>query len=405
MIKAGIFCLLFLALAQTASAADWVGNLLKVHKEALAEYQKDHDSTKAFIALQHAGVAKAIEQQPQEMNRQAYINLLNDFAYFRYESTAFKTNVPLTVHLKDFSFVGSERMLWYEDIPNATMRLNRLCEAKHILQKVIKLEPERAVSYLNLGDVYWRSAQYAQKIAYSGGRQGNIGDRAMENNQCMNEMKVERFGRVVTDLFADFFNAYDTYKLYQQKMVGQGKADKVPERIRKLTSRKLGYTVAQDNGLELGDHELCIDYEKALNALSDNEIYFLAANYHRGMTNEAYAKKYKEAVKKGLASPKSDSARGDVTRYDPSFKRIPFSSLPVKNQKYLINRKWSFYAPGSEHPVQIFERKGNIYVDTRAAYGLLMIYTDPEVQKSQRMESRRCDYKMLNFEKKMTMSQ
>ena len=396
-----LFGAALLLVANTASAADragWAENLLKTHNKVLAEYQTDHDATKAFIALQHAGIAKAIKQRPEGIGKQAYINLLNDYAFFRYESTAFRTNVPLTVHLKNFSFVGNERMLRYDDIPNATMRLNRLCEAKHILQKVIKLDPDRAVAYLNLGDVYWRSAEYEQKLGFFSDRQGHEAGKVEKNLHCMEDMKVERLGYVITDLFVDFFNAYDTYKLYQKRMTEQGKADKVPERVTKLISRKLGYTVVQDNGLELGDQNLCIDYEKALNELSDDEIDFIAANYDPNDPNKI-ANKRKEMAAKGIIDPTFH--RGDITQNDASFKRIPFSTLPEENQKAWINKKWLFYdSENSGHPNQVFERNGHIYIDSRTGF-LYMIHTDPEVRKWNDLQSWRCIYRMLNFDKKI----
>ncbi|MFC1626493.1 hypothetical protein ACFL19_02180, partial [Pseudomonadota bacterium] len=106
MNKAAILCLLSLLFVQTACAANidsevsnsdvstsmspaegWVKNLSAVHQRVLQRYQKDQDSTQAFIDLQRAGIAKAIEQQPEGISKKAYVNLLNDFAYFRYEST------------------------------------------------------------------------------------------------------------------------------------------------------------------------------------------------------------------------------------------------------------------------------------------------------------------------------
>ena len=421
MNKAAILCLLSLLFVQTACAANidsevsnsdvstsmysaegWVKNLLAVHQGVLQRYQKDQDATQAFIDLQRAGIAKAIEQQPDGMDKQAYVNLLNDFAFFRYESTAFKTNVPLNVHLKNYSFVGNERMLRYDDIPNATMRLNRLCEAKHILQKVIELDPERTVAYLNLGDVYWRSAQYEQKLGYFSDRQGHEGSKAINLLQCKEEMKKEGFDYV--DLFKDFFAAYDTYKLYQKKMVEQGKGDKVPERITKLVSRKLAYTVVQDNGIELGDQSLCVDYEKALNALSDDEIDFSLSNVDRA-NPDLIEKKLKVLAEQGIDSFTASSRRGDITQYDSSFKRIAFSSLPGENQKAFGTKGSAFYsAYGIDHPDQVFERNGNIYVDTRNARGLQMIHTDPEVQRLYGLKSRRCVYSLLDFKRKIVMA-
>lgn len=399
------FALIWLALLlviNTAGAADmagWVGDLLRVHKEALVSYQKDHDATKAYIALQRVGIAKAIERKPEGISKQAYVNLLNDYAFFLYESTAFKTNVHLTVHLKDFAFVGSERMLRYDDIPNATVRLNRLCRAKHILQKTIELDPERAVAYLNLGDVYWLSAQYAQKLGFFSGRQGHEAEKVLKNLECADEMKVERFGYVVTDFFIDFFNAYDTYKIYQAKMVEQDKAKKIPGRITKLLSRMLGYTVVQDNGLELGDQQLCIDYENALNSLSDDEIDFSAANYYPNDPGKI-EKKLKTLAEQGIDSFTATSRRGDITQYDTSFKRIPFSSLREENRKAMEKNKFSFYSRyGVNHPDQVLKYNGNTYVDSRTGF-LYMIHADPEVRKWYGLHSWRCIYEMLNFEKR-----
>ena len=379
----------------------WVKNLLGVHQSVLTRYQKDKDATQAFIDLQQAGIARAIEKQPEGMSKQTYVNMLNDFAYFRYESTAFKTNVPLTTtqmpSFRTFSFVGSERMLRYDDIPNATMRLNRLCEAKHILQKVIKLDPGRTVAYLNLGDVYWRSAQYAQKIAFNGvtRQSANI----EEQLQCSEEMKKEGYDFI--DPFKDFFNAYDTYKLYQAKMTEQGKAKKIPERVTKLISRKLLYTVVQDADLELGDQNLCIDYEKALNKLSDDEIDFVEANYDPNDPTKIINKR-KELAAKGIPDP--TFRRGDITRYDASFKRISFDSLPEENRKAMDKNKISiFIVPEVNHPDQVFDRKGNIYVDSRTGY-LYMIHTDPEAWEMYGTHSRRCIYEMLNFDKKWAIN-
>ncbi len=362
----GSFRVLFVVLFVFSFAhMGWAGSkLLQVHKQALAQYQQDHDPTKAFIALQLAGIKQAIDKQPADMSTPDYVHLLNDFAFFRYESTAFKENVPITVHHKDLTYVGNERMQRYDDIPNATMRLNRLCEARQILEKVIELAPDRTVAYLNLGDVYWRMAQYSQKLtAYNGSK--NVKPLLHKVGDLDADYKLIPH---VKPGFENFFRAYDTYQRYRDKMVAQGKAEQIPERISHLLGRNTYAVLDQDDNIQRGDYRLCEDYEEAMNLLPDGELSPL------------------------------DGPRGDIGQYDKRFKRLNFSSFSPEMQKRM---RWGLYLEqGSRDPYLVYEHNGEIYIDLRD--GRLLMITESQVRLG--VTATRCGYSVLDFKRHLVKS-
>lgn len=100
--------------------------LLKAHKEALEVYQNDKNYEKSIEILREAGVQKVLEKEPEGMSKGKYVHLLNDYGFFLSETE------------------------------------NRYEEALPILKKVIELSPNRAVAYLNLGDVYLKDYQSTQ---------------------------------------------------------------------------------------------------------------------------------------------------------------------------------------------------------------------------------------------------
>lgn len=357
------FCaLLVLCLIVLSGQQSWAdSHLMQVYRQVLKDYSQDHDATKAFSALQIAGIKQAIDKQPASILTADYVRLLNDFAFFRYQSTAFKENVPMTVHFKKLTYVGNERMQRFDDIPNATMRLNRLCEAIQILEKVIALDPERSVAYLNLADVYWRSAQYAQKIGALGGRQGWAAKKVTKLVTCIGDKDVG---------YENFFRAYDTYQLYRNKMIEQGKADQIPDRVSHLLSRRFFCTVVQDANIQLGDYLVCEDYEDAMNLLSDKEL-------------------------RGLGG-----TRGNISQYSHRFKFLAFDSFSAEFQQKV--RKSLFVQEGRRDPYMVYEHNGYLYIDEKNMF-LNFIHTEPDGQYLHGGASYRCLYRILDFKRKFAM--
>lgn len=90
----------------------WAGNadiLIKAHKKALKQYQENQDETQAFITLQLAGIKGALERRPEGMREPEYIQMLNDFAFFRYQSATFKKGVSALAKDGETVFKGDER--------------------------------------------------------------------------------------------------------------------------------------------------------------------------------------------------------------------------------------------------------------------------------------------------------
>ena len=116
-----ILCFLVSVLFMAVSAYA-ASPLLETYAQVLKDYQQDHDPVKAFSALQLAGIQTAIDKQPADIGTPDYVRLLNDYAFFRYQSVAFKDQVTATHPSTQITFTGNERMLNLRDISNPVMR-------------------------------------------------------------------------------------------------------------------------------------------------------------------------------------------------------------------------------------------------------------------------------------------
>lgn len=85
---------------------------------------KDVDNT--LINLEKNGIQELLITMPKEIKTATYIQYLNDYAYFLSETDRYKEAMP-------------------------------------ILEKVIELSPDRVVTYLNLGDCYYKDYQRGKK--------------------------------------------------------------------------------------------------------------------------------------------------------------------------------------------------------------------------------------------------
>lgn len=119
MKQAGAF-LLALALVMGAGVPAQAG-LTEAHPKALAVYKQTKDPAKAIKILEDAGITTVLEKKPADMKDAKYVSALNDYGVF---------------------------------LAEAADTIARRGVAIDVLEKVIQLSPDRAVAYLNLGDVY-----------------------------------------------------------------------------------------------------------------------------------------------------------------------------------------------------------------------------------------------------------
>ena len=383
-----LYCSIISACLIVVTAAGvWAANaaaLIEAHKKALKQYQEDRDETQAFITLQLAGIEDVLESIPEGMSKPAYIQVLSDFAFFRYKSATFKKDVTAKAMDGTTVFKGDERWLQYGQIKNPTMRLNRLCQARRILQRVIQLDPDRAVAYLNLADVYWLDGLYSMKIGHNEGkRKFSVNCSAGEEPQRIydlfdfNSPRVasrvkERFRSQSNDLdgYENIFKAYDIYKVYRKKMIEQGKQRLIPERVNQLLSRRFLFIVIQDYKLSLMDKNFCPDFEAALNRSPDKDLKNRIVN---------------------------------VSLYDPKFKRLSFKDFPLDFQKRV--RKSLYMGEKTPDPDHVYEYNNHIYIDLGYVRGVSMVLTESG-KRSQfyGMTPQRCSYYRLDFKNKFAYS-
>jgi len=125
-----IFLLPFSQLLSTAIAAgaesrddNWVPSIVTAHEESLKLYKGKRDVREAIRTLEKHGVRNLLTEKPEQMVEAIYVTILNDYGFYLSET---------------------------ED---------RYPEAENILKKVIEVSPDREVTYLNLGDVYFKMSK------------------------------------------------------------------------------------------------------------------------------------------------------------------------------------------------------------------------------------------------------
>lgn len=376
-----------------------VHQLEQAHVKALEQYSQDFNATQAFITLQLAGIKEVYDKQPKGMSKGKYVQLLNDFAYWRYKSTELKKQTRIVRGGfgvgNGTSYIGDESIAPYDDIKNATMRLNRLCEAKRLLQRVIHLDPDRAVAYLNLGDVYWEDARLTSKFGYQEAAVRRIlhckkSDKEPKEifdlfhlGRYPSKERTEGFESQEQNSRVDFFKAHDMYRVYSQKMKEQGKEEQISKRITDLLQRRYYYIVTHDDEPLNGDASVCAEYEKGLQSLSDKEI-------------DQYGN--------------SPNGRGDIAKYNPKFTRMPFNTLPQELQKEY--RRYGRVSISEENPVlapkrditdlsvYVYLYKEDIYYDTRQGW-VYILNNDPQVIKNYGDHPMKCWYDLIDFEQKI----
>lgn len=116
--------------AYTASKAERNKKLLSAHKEALKQFKAGKSPMESAYLLKKNGIESIIEAKPEDMTVDLYSNILNNYAFFLHEAGKDKFKVI------------------------------------NILQQVIKISPERAVAYLNIGDAYYEINQEVAKAYY-----------------------------------------------------------------------------------------------------------------------------------------------------------------------------------------------------------------------------------------------
>lgn len=114
-----------IAIAAEAQSKDdnWVSSIIAAHEESLRLYRGKKDVREAIRILEKHGVGRILLEKPEQMGETIYATVLNDYGFYLSET---------------------------ED---------RYPEAEHILKKVIEVSPDREVTYLNLGDVYFKMSK------------------------------------------------------------------------------------------------------------------------------------------------------------------------------------------------------------------------------------------------------
>lgn len=105
-----------------------IGKLLRSQTEALKCYKKDKFFS--IEIMEESGVKELIESGiPKSLSKSQYVSILNDYAFYLSETERYNEAIPM-------------------------------------LEKVLLLSPERAVAYLNLGDVYESNYTFEEDKSY-----------------------------------------------------------------------------------------------------------------------------------------------------------------------------------------------------------------------------------------------
>ena len=174
--KVVLVIVLLLASTIPAGFADEQGRLTekeKAHQKALQIYNQTKDYKQALKILKKAGIDKIVNKSPEDasLSKSAYATILNDYAYFLYLD-------------------------------------KKLGDAQLILNRVIQIDPNRTVAYLNRGDVFR-------------GRYEQIKD---------DPEKI----RILEICIGAYL---DNYRTYSKQMESMNKSHLIPERVKNEISR------------------------------------------------------------------------------------------------------------------------------------------------------------------------
>lgn len=98
----------------------------KILSKIIANYSKEKNLEKTIKGLEKSNIKTMLKYKPKYFTDTQYIQILNDYGYFLSETDRYKEAIP-------------------------------------ILERVILLEPNRVVAYLNLGDCYLKDYQKSKK--------------------------------------------------------------------------------------------------------------------------------------------------------------------------------------------------------------------------------------------------
>jgi len=286
-------------------------SLLKAHDESLKIYQKEKDFHQSIKVLRVANISSVIVNQPKDMTKKSYINLLNNYGYF----------LSLT------------------DTSNLYV-LKNYCEAKKVLEKVNSIDINRTVTYLNLGDLYWKIF-LAQSYIYNH-NSGFI--KQYHGSECLNKEGRPTFAYLAKQMYLE----------YEKHMLINKKEKLIPKRIKPLLNNNKIYVLVNDSlkNKRTESFNPCIDFVNTLNKLPESKRTYCNKN----ISNE-----------------------GNL------FKKLPWDSLSLDDQKK-YSSKW--YAT----KVVPLEYKGIKFLDYR--YGLT------EQSEFGKYYVNSCTYKLLDLEEK-----
>jgi uncharacterized protein/Tfp pilus assembly protein PilZ len=208
-----------------------IDNLLEAQKIASDNYAKSKNVYPSIDMLKKAGIERIIHKKPENITKEQYIQLLNDYGYF--------------LSLSEYSKYESENNF---DI------VKHHCEAKSILEKVQMLDPQRASVYLNLGDLYLKiylsDTHLVEFPKYY--RSGSCAVYSKDNNP--------------KDLV---YKSKQMYMQYAQLMTHTNRIDKIPEHIKLILNSNKVY-MKRDWALKeknIADEHICQAYVDTLNRL------------------------------------------------------------------------------------------------------------------------------------------
>ena len=206
--------------------------LLQAHKEALNVYKmKNKDFYQSIKLLRKAGIQKIFDSKPKGMDKQDYINLLNDYGFF------------LSLTQKDNIYVETN-----------------YCEAKQALEKVKVLDPNRTPVYLNLGDLYWNIFFVHKYITtYNFGVM-----KSFASGKCFIQDKKE-------PTFT--YQAKQMYLQYAKQMKDSNKETQIPKRLNFILNNNKMFVLTRDYWPDERNatSKPCQDYILALNSLPENK--------------------------------------------------------------------------------------------------------------------------------------
>jgi hypothetical protein len=208
----------------------------QAHQKALEVYNlPSKDFYKSIYILEKANIQKILNEKPDDMEFDKYVEILNDYAFF----------LTLTHS-------------------NTYIKINQ-CNAKKILKRVIGLDPNRIVAYLNLGDLHWNMQLTDIELGHIGSATARATIPISDDKECI-------VGARGTDDY--FYAAKQYYKKYEELMTKANMANKIPSRLKDILKRDKLFIVTYNEIVNKNDEvpNICKNYIDTLNDIPEYKI-------------------------------------------------------------------------------------------------------------------------------------